>query len=147
VPIGDRHRRQAYDPLVGQDGKTALHDRNLAAVTAWVDAYNTQDFQSLGALVTEDFRMLDPATGTDIAGRSAFEDVGRQVVQAYPDRRIRIIDVLALGEGAVALQGEWEGTAAYDLPSGVRGGEARRRDESMVVELVEGKVAVIRVYR
>jgi hypothetical protein len=132
---------------MSQDARTALHDRNLAAVTAWVEAYNTQDFQSLGALVTDGFRMLDPATGTDISGSHAFEDVGRQVVEAYPDRRIRIIELLALGENAVALQGEWEGTAAYDLPSGVRGGEARRRDESMVVELVDGKVAVIRVYR
>jgi hypothetical protein len=132
---------------MGQEDLTALHDRNVVAVTAWVEAYNAGDFRSLGALVTDEFRMLDPATGTDISGRDAFEDVGRQVVQAYPDRRIRIIGLLALGQNAVALQGEWEGTAAYDLPSGVRGGEARRRDESMVVELVDGKVAAIRVYR
>jgi ketosteroid isomerase-like protein len=129
------------------DEKTMDQERNLAAVMAWVDAYNTQDYDRLAELVTEDFRTDDPATGTDIRGRDAFGQIAMHVAKSYPNRRIGVTQLIPLGDSAVALEGVWDGTAAVDLPTGVRAGDARHRCESMLVELVEGNIALMRIYR
>jgi steroid delta-isomerase-like uncharacterized protein len=121
--------------------------QNLSAVAAWVDAYNAHDFEALAALCDDGFRVEDPATGTHIAGRDAFVEIGRQVVELYPDRRITVAEMLALGATAVALQGDWDGTAATDTPTGAHQGDVVHHDESMLVELVDGMVSFMRIYR
>ena len=111
-------------------------ERNLAVVSAWIEAYNAQDFPALAGLVGKSFRVDDPATGNHIEGWDAFEETARQVARTYPDRRITVLQMLPLGDSAVALQGEWDSAAA-----------GAHHIESMVVELVDGKIASRRIYR
>jgi predicted ester cyclase len=127
--------------------RTAAQERNLAAVAAWVDGYNAQDFATLELLAAADFRVDDPASGTEIAGWGAFLETARRVAQTYPDRRITVTRMLPLGDSAVAVQGVWDATAAADASTGVHRGDEVHHVESMVVEFVDGKIAHRRIYR
>ena len=129
------------------EGLADVQARNLAAVSAWIGAYNAQDFDGLAAVSHESFRVEDPATGTFVDGAAAFAEIGRDVVRLYPDRRIGITQMLALGAGAVAVQGDWDGTAATATPTGAKAGDAVHHDESMLIELVDGRITLMRIYR
>jgi hypothetical protein len=120
---------------------------NLGAVAAWIGAYNAQDFEGLAAVSHDGFRVEDPATGTFIDGADGFAELARDVVQLYPDRRISITQMLPLGNGAVAVQGDWDGTAAAATPTGAQAGDAVHHIESMLIELVDGRITLMRVYR
>jgi len=126
---------------------TVAQQRNLASLRAWVDAYNARDYEGLAETEADGFRLHDPATGTDISGPDAFDDIARQVAQIYPNRRISVTQMIPLGDSAVAMEGAWEGTAVADSPAGRNQGEVVHRVESMVVELVDGKITVMRIYR
>jgi len=52
-----------------------------------------------------------------------------------------------LGDSAVAMRGTWDATAAADSPTGARAGEAIHHVESMLVELLEGKINLLRIHR
>jgi predicted ester cyclase len=127
--------------------RTAAQERNLAAVAAWVDGYNAQDFATLELLAAVDFRVDDPASGTEIAGWGAFLETARRVAQTYPNRRITVTRMLPLGDSAVAVQGVWDATAAADASTGAHRGDEVHHVESMVVEFVDGKIAHRRIYR
>jgi predicted ester cyclase len=127
--------------------RTAAQERNLAAVAAWVDGYNAQDFAALELLAAADFRVDDSASGTEIAGWGAFLETARRVAQTYSDRRITVTRMLPLGDSAVAVQGVWDATAAADASTGVHRGDEVHHVESMVVEFVDGKIAHRRIYR
>ncbi len=127
-------------PHDGQSG-------NLAAVAAWIDAYNEHDFGALAALCDDAFHVVDPATGTHITGRDAFVEMGREVVGLYPDRHITVERMVPLGGSAVAVEGTWDGTAATDTPTGAHEGDAVHHIEDMLVELVDGRVSLMRIYR
>jgi len=126
---------------------TLAQERNVAALRVWIEAYNAQDYGGLAHVVTEGFRLDDPATGTDISGRDAFGEIALQVAQIYPNRRIRVVEMIPLGDSAVAMRGTWDGTAAADSPTGARAGEAIHHVESMVVELIDRKISLMRIYR
>jgi len=132
---------------VPQDDITPAQQRNLAALEAWIESYNTQDDEGLARVVTEDFHLDDPTTGTSIAGRAALSDIARQVAQIYPDRRITVTQMIPLGESAVAVQGSWDGTAVAASPTGARRGDTIHHVESMLVEFIEGKITLMRIYR
>jgi predicted ester cyclase len=132
---------------VPSDDITPAQQRNLAALGMWIDSYNAKDRDGLGTVVTEDFRLDDPATGTSITGRAALSDLAQRVAGLYPDRRITVTQMIPLGESAVAMRGSWDGTAAADSPYGARRGDSVHRVESMVVEFVDHKISLMRVYR
>jgi predicted ester cyclase len=132
---------------VDHDDISPAQQRNLAALGTWIESYNAQDNEGLDGVVTEDFHLDDPATGTRIAGRAALGDIARQVAQIYPDRRITVAEMIPLGGSAVAMRGSWDGTAAADSPTGARRGDAIHHVESMLVEFIEGKISLMRIYR
>ena len=122
-------------------------ERNLGAVAAWIDAYNAGDFDALVAASHHDFRLEDPATGTFVTGPGAFAELGRDVVRLYPDRRITVKQMVRLGRSAVAVQGDWDGTAATETRAGVRQGDLVHHEESMLIELVDARITLMRIYR
>jgi predicted ester cyclase len=113
---------------------------NVATITAWVEAYNTQAFDALATLADVNLVVDDPATGTHIVGWPAFRTMAQEVARRYPDRHITISRMLPLSDSAVAVDAAWQGT-----PAG--GGPTEHRVEAMVFEFVGGKVAVRRIYR
>jgi steroid delta-isomerase-like uncharacterized protein len=117
----------------------------MATATAWIAAYNAQDFDALGELASDDLRVEDPATGNHLVGWPAFRRAAEEIARHYPDRRITVSRMMPLGESAVAIEGEWQGRPV----DGPRTGEDGlvRYVESMVVELVAGKIAYRRIYR
>ena len=127
--------------------RSATQTRNLAAVAAWIGAYNAQDFVGLAAVSHEDFRVEDPATGTFVDGAGSFAELARGVVELYPDRRIGVTQMVPLGDSAVAVQGDWDGTAAAATPTGAQPGDAVHHIESMLIELVDGRITLMRIYR
>jgi predicted ester cyclase len=129
------------------DDKGGAQARNLGAVAAWIGAYNAQDFGGLAAVSHDGFRVEDPATGTFVDGADAFAEIARDVVKLYPDRHISITQMLPLGDSAVAVQGDWDGTAAAATPTGAQPGEAVHHVESMLIELVDGRITLMRIYR
>ena len=129
------------------EDRSAAQARNLEAVAAWIGAYNAQDFDGLAAASHDGFRVEDPATGTFIAGADAFAETARDVVKLYPDRRISMTQMLPLGDAAVAVQGDWDGTAATATPTGAQPGEAVHHIESMLIELIDGRITLMRIYR
>jgi predicted ester cyclase len=125
---------------------TAIQKRNIDVVTAWIAAYNARNFDALAELAADDLRVEDPATGTRLVGWPAFREVAEQIACDYPDRRITVTEMIPLGESAVAVQGDWKGTPAAGRR---RAGEDEtvRHTESMVVELIAGKISYRRIYR
>jgi hypothetical protein len=79
-------------------------------------------------------------------GWSAFRQAAEQIKRQYPDRRIAITQMIPLGESAVAVQGDWKGTSAADGPRTAHAGVVHHT-ESMLVELVAGKIVYRRIYR
>ena len=117
----------------------------MATVTAWIAAYNVQDFDTLAELAADDLRVEDPATGNYLLGWPAFRRTAEDLARQYPDRRITVTRMMPLGGSAVAVEGYWEGTRA-DGP-GVDKDPLVHHIESMVVQLVAGKIAYRRIYR
>jgi predicted ester cyclase len=130
-----------------EDDRTSAQEWNLAAVAAWVEAYNAQDFATLEVLAAADFRVDDPASGTELAGWGVFLETARRVADAYPNRRITVTRMLPLGDSAVAVQAVWDATAAADTSTGIHRGDEVHHVESMVVEFADGKIALRRIYR
>ena len=116
----------------------ATVEANLAAVAAWVDAYNRQDFDGLASLAAPDLEVDDPATGTHLDGWAEFRAAAEDIAARYPDRRITVTRMLLLGATAVAVEAEWLATDD---------GTAVRHSEAMVVELVDGRIVRRRIYR
>ena len=135
----DRHRRTAAAWTAGERLSPA-QERNVATITAWVEAYNARAFDALAALAHADLIVDDPATGTHLDGWPAFRTMAEEVVRRYPDRHITLSRMLPLSDSAVAVDADWNGT-----PAG--GGPTEHRVEAMVFEFVGGKVAVRRIYR
>jgi len=127
------------------DALTSAQRHNMATVAAWMTAYNARDFDALAQLATDDIRVEDPATGHYLLGWPAFRRAAEEIARQYPDRRITVSQMMPLGGSAVAVEGEWQGRPA-DGPSGGEDGLVRYV-ESMVVELVAGKIAYRRIYR
>jgi len=74
---------------VPEDDLTPTQHRNLEALTAWVAAYNAQDGENLAKVVTEGFRLVDPATGTDIVGRDSFGEIDAVALLNLGDHRLK----------------------------------------------------------
>ena len=134
-------------PGVPDEDVTAVQERNMAAVRTWIDAYNAQDIEGLAVVADAAFRVEDPATGTHLAGPDRFADVARGVVRMYPDRRISVTTMIPLGATAVAVQGDWDGTAAEDTPTGAHPGDRVHHIESMLIELSDSRITLMRIYR
>jgi hypothetical protein len=119
---------------------TPAQQHNQATVTAWVEAYNGQDFDALAALASDELIVDDPATGTHLDGWPAFRAKAEAIAAQYPDRHITLSRMLPLGPTAVAVQADWDATP-------VGGVHPEHRVEDMVFEFKGGKVAVRGIYR
>jgi hypothetical protein len=75
-------------------------------VTATVAAYNDWDVDRTMSLCADDCRFVGPATGE--IDSAAFEANMRQMLAAYPDRRLRIL-ASAVGDGCEFAEVELTG--------------------------------------
>jgi len=121
-----------------QEGRTPAQARNVAIVAAWVDAYNHMDFDALASIAAPDLEVDDPATGTHLQGWAAFRARAEEIVTRYPDRRITVTGVMALGDSAVAVDAYWQAT---------ENGRSVRHAEAMLVEVVGDRIVRRRIYR
>jgi predicted ester cyclase len=147
VPDEDMPDEDMPDEDMTDEDMTAVQERNMAAVRTWIDAYNAQDIEGLAVVADDAFRVEDPATGTHLAGADRFADVARDVVRTYPDRHISVTTMIPLGSSAVAVQGDWDGTATEDTPTGAHPGDHVHHIESMLIELADSRITLMRIYR
>lgn len=82
---------------------------NLAAARAWIQAMVDRDPAKMGAMATEDVKVLEVAEGEVHEGRDyliwAYEDL----FSAYPDCACEIINDFA-GDDQVVIEVRWLGT-------------------------------------
>jgi hypothetical protein len=82
---------------------------------------------------------------------TAFIATCRRIADEIPDRKIVLYELLTLNRYAVALTAEWQGTPVVDqVPTGgaiETHGSELRSGESMLIEVVDGLIRYIRVYR
>jgi len=107
-----------------QEGRTPAQARNVAIVAAWVDAYNHMDFDALASIAAPDLEVDDPATGTHLQGWAAFRARAEEIVTRYPDRRITVTGVMALGDSAVAVDADPQLGGLYATAIEALGGRA-----------------------
>jgi ketosteroid isomerase-like protein len=85
--------------------------------------------------------------------RPTFIDASHRIAEQIPDRHIELREMIRLNDYAVALSAVWRGTPVVDIDTLTAGGPIEvdgselHSGESMVVEVQDGRVRSVRVYR
>jgi len=82
---------------------------NLALARAWMQAMAGWDPAKMGAMATEDVKVLEVAEGEVHEGRDYLVWAYGDLFSAYPDCSCDIINVFA-GEDQVMVEVQWRGT-------------------------------------
>lgn len=115
-------------------------------VNAYEDIWNERDYAKIQDVVSESFVMYDPAApGGEVHGRDGLETFIDEVVSAFPDFRVTVIDML-VGEDTVmdeakytmTHEGEFDGIPPTGKEVEIRGMSIHR--------IQDGKVEEHRVY-
>jgi steroid delta-isomerase-like uncharacterized protein len=84
-------------------------EKNLATARAWIQAMEEHDAAKMGAMATEDVKVLEVAEGEAHEGRDHLVWAYDDLFGAYPDCSADIINAFA-GEDQVLIEVQWRGT-------------------------------------
>jgi len=111
---------------------------NLAAIEAFVLAYNEQRIDDAVDMLSSDVHLLELPHDVDLHGREAIRQRMRDALAMFPGRRQDIIHSLASGDHVVT-EHHWTATRAGS-------GEHLTRDFCCIFRLADGLVAEWREY-
>ena len=117
-------------------------------IDQYIAAYNRMDVPAMAALLHEVvvFENVSTTAGiTTTSGRREFEALARQSLGLFRSRRQTIRSV-TLGERKAAVEIEYEGVLAVDLPTGLKAGETLALRGVTVFAFSDGKISRISDY-
>ncbi|GAB2713462.1 nuclear transport factor 2 family protein [Nocardia thraciensis] len=104
---------------------------NLQTINQWLDLYNNDIHRLIDEFYTEEFVVLCPGL-LEIKDRRTFHEVEQSVLDAAPDRRMRITRTITSGDDVIieaVLYGQHEDGTGWESPL------------CEIFTLVDGKVA------
>jgi ketosteroid isomerase-like protein len=119
--------------------KRTLIDRYLAA-------YNTFDVEGMMVTLHPDVEFENVVAGevtTSASGADAFRRLAEQAAQLFSSRRQTVTAFDASGAGA-AIEVDYEGVLASDLPNGMKTGETLRLTGRSEFAFEDGTISRIR---
>ncbi len=139
---GARPERELYDLAAS----TAMEAR--AIVERGVEAFNSGDLEQLARDSAPDI-VFSASGGMEYKGPQAVKEYNQNWRTAFPDARIKVTNIVALGN-TVVLEGEFSGTHAGTLatPMGdIRSTGKKVKDEFVQVFTIDrGLVSSVRLY-
>lgn len=114
--------------------------------TAYVEAWNTQDYSAISDIVSESVVVHNPtAPGGVVRGRDSLEAFMQEVVAGFPDFQVSILEILASddqvmyeAELTMTHEGEFEGIPPTGREVAVR--------EMANCDIADGRIQEYRVY-
>ena len=114
-----------------------------------LEAFNDRDFDMLLDQSRPDVEIVDQATGERFQGREGARRFAQQWVDAFPDAKCTITNVIGAGDSVVVeYRGQGTNTGPLYTPQGSIPPTGRRAEVVMcdVLEFKEGRVARQRTY-
>jgi steroid delta-isomerase-like uncharacterized protein len=114
-----------------------------------IDGFNTKDHDAIEALAAEDFKLIDVASGETFQGREGARRNAEGWLNAFPDAKIELLNVVASGDWAV---GEAVGRGTHSGPLRTPGGEVPPTGRPMelhfcsIIKVRDGKIVEERDY-
>ena len=115
-------------------------------IDRYIDAYNTFDVDGMVATLHPDveFKNVSGDKVTAAAtGLDDFRDMAERGTQLFATRQQTITDFEEGDDGSVAIDVQYEGTLAQDLPGGLEAGEQIQLDGRSTFAFKDGKIARI----
>jgi steroid delta-isomerase-like uncharacterized protein len=131
-----------------EEGLMSAED-NAAVVRRVYTTFNDHDLDAAAALVTDDFELVDVATGLTYHGSAGFREWLAPWLAAVPDARTEVTSLIVQGDW-VATEHTGRGTHSGSLPT--PGGELPPSGRPVELrfgeffELRGGKIARLRAY-
>ncbi len=124
---------------------------NAAIVRGVYNAFNDHDLDRAGAMVSEDFELVDfAAEGQVFRGPEGFRQWLQIFLTAAPDAKVEVTNVVAAAEGWVFTEHTGRGTHTGPLvgPSGTIPPTGRRVELPIgeLVRVENGKITLIHAY-
>ena len=116
-----------------------------APIARYLDAYNARDVDAMLACVTDDvlFENVSNTGGTVmLRGRGSFADAARRTAEVFAERRQTVRTCVASGT-RVAIEVDYEGVIAMDLPNGLGEGDHVELRAVSFFDLRDGLIARI----
>lgn len=107
---------------------------------AYVDAYNSADFDALSALLADDVHIIHHNRGVEVHGRDAALELFKGYGAAFPDRAFRDRTYSTIVDHQVLVQHTWGGTAAADVPGWASAGEKVALELTTFLHFKDGKL-------
>ena len=117
----------------------------LAAVEAWVGAFNSADLDRLGAAYAPDSEYVIAPRGWHSRGPDEHRRLAQQVLDAQPDRKMTVHRRAATGD-TVMVELSVEGTPAAATPDSQLASVTHRMDVCTVLVFRDGLIAYERDY-
>lgn len=117
-------------------------------IRQYIAAYNAMDVPAMLALLHEVivFENVSNSTGVTVtSGKTQFERLADQSLGLF-HRRTQTIRSLTLGDRTAAVEIEFTGILAVDLPNGLKAGEVMTLRGVTVFAFSDGKIARISDY-
>ena len=113
------------------------------------DGFNSKDYDAIEALVTDDFKLIDVASGETFHGREGARRNAEGWMNAFPDAKIELLNLVAADEWAVV---EAVGRGTHSGPLKTPGGDVPPTGRPMelhfcsIIKVQEGKIVEERDY-
>ena len=123
----------------------ARTDEVRVVAQAWIDSYNSKDFDRLREIFADDIRLADLGLGVSVEGADTLVEAMRAVAEErIPDRKATPERIIVDGDVAV-VQGSWQGTPLVET-WGKPPGTVLRHRSCTVLEIKEGKIVTFTDY-
>lgn len=114
-------------------------------VNAYIAAYNAFDLDGMAALLSRDIRFENHSDGALTArteGLAAFRQLAEQSKALFSQREQRVTS-WAIGEDAIAVDIDYRGTLAQDIPGGPAAGTVLALKGRSEFTFADGKITGI----
>ena len=115
-------------------------------IKAYVAAYNTFDVEGMLTVLHADVEFINidgGATNTHTKGQQQFRALAEQSRQLFSERNQEILS-FQLEEEPAAIEVDFTGVFAIDLPSGFKKGDKVEMKGRSEFEFADGKIALVR---
>jgi len=106
----------------------------------WLDAYNAQDNETMGALMAEDLTIRHHNRGVDLKGREAMLEILTQFEAITEGKRFNPPYRQFVAGDYVVTEHAWEATFTTDVPGFAAKDETAKLDLCSVWRIVDGQI-------
>lgn len=106
----------------------------------WIEAYNAQDNETMGALMAEDLPIQHHNRGVELKGRQAMLDILTQFEAITEGKRFHPPYRQFVAGDYVVTEHSWEATFTTDVPGFAAKDETAHLDLCSIWKIVDGQI-------